>query len=106
MKSREYIVEKLTELETIIGGFNKELDRLCTVFTALFECEAVEKAWLMMDAYVKAIAELTEIGKEDLMWWVYECRLGEHPMLCTLADGTKVMCDSLDAFLSTLGLED
>ena len=106
MKSREYIVEKLTELEHIIGGFNKELDRLCTVFTAVFDCEAVERAWLMMDAYVKAVAELTGIYTEDLMWWVYECRLGEKPMSCTLANGTKVVCDSLDTFLSTLGLED
>ena len=106
MKSREYIVEKLTELEHVIGGFNKELDRLCTVFTALFECEAVERAWVMMDAYVKAVAELTGIEAETLMWWVYECRLGEKPMICITAEGEHITCNSLDAFLSTLGLED
>jgi len=101
---KEYVFKKLEDLGLIVGNFKVQVDKIGEVLPTIWECDAMECAWRLVDTYIGCLSELTGMDKESLFWWVYDCDFGNTPSEWVLNDGTKILCGDLDAFIKTLDL--
>ncbi len=106
MKIEVTKVEKKQYLETFFNRYEEikniltELDNILGVST---ESSLSTKLFELTDDYAKAVSTLTGVSLDDIFWYMFECELGEKPMMA--APGSEapgeypILVDSVDALL-------
>ena len=99
--------KRLKEYLTLYKIYKTGDDLLDTTMNSLFssawfEGELYTHFGTLNDMFLMLLTETTNVNREELDWFIYECDMGDDPKECKLEDGTEILIDSIDTFLQTI----
>lgn len=81
----------------------KDLQDLLKTLNSLLGCSYEGKLNQLIDEftddYVKILSKLTEVSTDDIFWYMFDCKLGEKPMMASTSGEDLILVDSVDALL-------